>query len=94
LGGECNTSEHPRWNSDGTHLGFDEFGFSALPGGSRSNSGFFGGVGVSGQWWSSSEYSKATIWIRNISKGTGNVARYGGNEKGGFSVRCFSDIDN
>jgi len=29
LGGECDTSEHPRWSSHSTHYGFDEFGFSA-----------------------------------------------------------------
>lgn len=30
-GGECDTSEHPRWNSHHTHSGFDAYGFSAFP---------------------------------------------------------------
>jgi len=33
LGGDCDIDEHPRWNLDNTHHGFDEFGFNALPGG-------------------------------------------------------------
>jgi uncharacterized protein (TIGR02145 family) len=27
LGGNCNTTEHPRWGSDNTYYGFDAFGF-------------------------------------------------------------------
>lgn len=36
LGGDCNTTEHPRWNESlmpGFNEGTDDFGFSALPGG-------------------------------------------------------------
>ncbi len=36
-GGECDTDDHPRWDSDFTHYGTDEFGFSALPGGTRGS---------------------------------------------------------
>lgn len=45
LGGVCNTMEHPRWGAHGTHHGFDEFGFSAFPGGSRYTSGTFHLIG-------------------------------------------------
>ncbi|MDR4988538.1 MAG: FISUMP domain-containing protein [Bacteroidales bacterium] len=62
----CNTPEHPRWNSHSIHYGFDEFGFSALPGGLRSASGNFYDSGHLGHWWSSSEGPSATAWIRFI----------------------------
>ena len=52
LGGECDTSGHPRWTSySSDYYGTDEFMFSALPGGVRP----FQGVGSIGYWWSSSE---------------------------------------
>ncbi|MFP4468855.1 MAG: fibrobacter succinogenes major paralogous domain-containing protein, partial [Bacteroidales bacterium] len=47
LGGDCNTSEHPRWNQ--LSNGFDEFGFSALPGGARIGKFFV--IGSWGHWW-------------------------------------------
>jgi len=41
------------WNDNGN--GTDDFGFSALPGGSRSTDGSFDGVGSYGHWWSATE---------------------------------------
>jgi uncharacterized protein (TIGR02145 family) len=52
LGGDCNTNEHPRWNSDNTQYGTDDFEFSGLPGGYRhawSSSFMF--IGDYGFWW-------------------------------------------
>jgi uncharacterized protein (TIGR02145 family) len=41
------------WNSySGVPAGTDEYGFSALPGGSGSSDGSFGTIGSSGYWWS------------------------------------------
>ncbi len=47
----CNVSEHPRWHSDDINHGFDAFGFSALPGGSRASDGSFNSIGYRGRWW-------------------------------------------
>ena len=93
LGGECNTSEHPRWNSHGTHYGFDEFGFSALPGGGRWSNGSFSNVGGWGFWWSATENSGTDAWYRYMNSGGGDAGRYHlGYKTFGFSIRCFRDI--
>jgi uncharacterized protein (TIGR02145 family) len=41
------------WKDDGN--GTDEYGFSALPGGSRNSAGEFRGGGFGGWWWTSTE---------------------------------------
>jgi uncharacterized protein (TIGR02145 family) len=46
------------WDAySGVPAGTDEYGFSALPGGSGYSVGDFLSVGGSGYWWSASEYS-------------------------------------
>jgi len=90
LGGDCNTTAHPRWNSHSTHHGFDEFGFSALPGGARSF-GYFFTVGYSGYWWSSTEFLSSSAWDRYLLYTSGSVYRYETNKKVGYSVRCLRD---
>ncbi len=94
LGGECNTSAHPRWSSHGTHHGFDEFGFSALPGGARWSHGGFGHIGGSGYWWSSNEDSSADAWSRYMRSYLGTVYPDDDDKRVGFSVRCFREQDN
>ena len=92
-GGECATSEHPRWNSHDTHSGFDEFGFSALSGGSRYSAGNFGNVGYYGYWWSSTESAATRAWSRYLSNDNGSVSRNFYDKSNGFSVRCLREID-
>ncbi len=89
----CNTSEHPRWDSHGTHYGFDEFGFSALPGGYRSSGGNFSLIGVGGYWWSAIESSGTNAWSRSAYRGNGDVGRSYSSKRGGLSIRCLRDID-
>lgn len=95
LGGDCNTTEHPRWREDTNNgnYGTDDFGFSGLPGGARSiySSGFWS-LGSKGYWWSSSEYKTPGLArFRELMYDEGKV--WGGNfEKAfGFSVRCLRD---
>ena len=87
----CNTSEHPRWKANPTYYGFDEFGFSALPGGYRNSGGDFGYVGGDGYWWASTEGSSADAGGRGMSRGTGSVDRNGVSKTYGFSLRCVRD---
>ena len=91
LGGACNTSDHPRWNSHSTHYGTDAFGFSALPGGSRATTESFGSIGRGGTWWSSTESSSTSAWYWGMSYHFGTVSRYAINEANGFSLRCVRD---
>ncbi len=93
-GGECDTSEHPRWNSHDTHYGFDEFGFSALPGGDRSSSGSFDFVGDNGYLWSATEDSVTNAWIRVMRSSGGSLHRgLYSNKRGGLSVRCVRYVE-
>jgi uncharacterized protein (TIGR02145 family) len=92
LGGDCNTSEHPRWSAHNNMHGFDEYGFSALPGGYCRDYGSFYDLGSTGYWWTTT-----------ISSGLNKIYRimrfnYGIVDDGGFSdmsyavsVRCIKD---
>jgi len=89
LGGDCETSVHPRWDAHSIHHGFNEFGFSALPGGYRNHSGSYYGIGISGFWWTSTEYSAEYAHDPGIRKDDGSASHNTyGNKRLGFSVRC------
>lgn len=88
----CDISEHPRWNADGTHHGFDEFGFTALPGGDRWSNGNFSFIGGFGLWWSSEEQSSDSAWSRFMSRNNGRVTRSYSPKNYGHSVRCFREV--
>jgi uncharacterized protein (TIGR02145 family) len=92
LGGSCNTSVHPRWNSHATHRGNNALGFSILPAGARS--------GDDGQFSSLSGYClllTSTVSSTNLVQGhyfrnsTGNVSNATGTKPWGGSVRCVKD---
>ena len=92
LGGDCDTSEHPRWNSHSTHYGIDKFGFSALPGGCRHDEYSFRFVGDYGYWWSSTEFLLSAARTPGMRYDTGYVSLYLILVKEyGFSVRCVRD---
>ncbi len=90
---DCNTSQHPRWNSHSTHYGFDEFGFIALPAGFRGDNGNFGNIGGAGLWWTANDHSETDAWERGMYSNFGNVGRFRSYKSFGFSVRCLRDID-
>jgi uncharacterized protein (TIGR02145 family) len=82
---------HPRWESSNT-VATDEYGFSALPGGSRYDvSGRFYDVGGYGFWWSSTEDGASYAWFRYMHFGNEYVARSNYSKKLGLSVRCIRD---
>jgi uncharacterized protein (TIGR02145 family) len=66
LGGDCNTTEHPRWNADDTHFGTDVFGFGGIPGGRRDPGGDYGILGLEGFWWTSTSYPNSTARMWNL----------------------------
>lgn len=93
LGGNCSTSEHPRWEEDiiNGYYGTDDYGFSGLPGGARQSEGPFVSISEGGYWWSSKEYS-STIAKRCSVIFSYDGISWGGNPKSaGYSVRCVRD---
>ena len=79
------------WNSGGN--GTDNFGFSALPGGFRSNyNGSFFNAGDDGNWWSSSP-NGGDAWKRYLNYDYPDFFRVGYSPRSGFSVRCLRDAD-
>ncbi len=91
LGGGCNTSRHPRWDAHPAHYGMDDFGLSLLPGGGRSQFGFFFLVGRSGSWWSADEHSTNYAWSREADSDVGSLIRFFPGKSTGLSVRCIKD---
>lgn len=80
-----------------TNTAYDAYrnksGFSALPGGYRSNMGPFIGVGDFGIWWSSTQYDTYEAWYRILNYNYSDFYRYHVTKKRGFSVRCVRDSD-
>ena len=69
-------------------------GFTALPGGSRDELGYFSGVGIDGVWWSSTQnsYANASLaWCRRLDYGHASVGKTNRYMENGFSVRCVRD---
>jgi len=76
------------WSSNGN--GTDDYGFSALPGGSGRSGGNFNGVGNFGHWYSASEDDSGNAYRRHYSSGEG--AYWAVSDKSYlFSVRCLQD---
>jgi uncharacterized protein (TIGR02145 family) len=75
----------------------NETGFTALPGGARSDDGSFnefvlGNVGNNGNWWSSAIIEdNGSSWV-SLSDNSGGFGQGGGTSRGyGISVRCVKD---
>ncbi|MDR3002069.1 MAG: fibrobacter succinogenes major paralogous domain-containing protein, partial [Fibromonadaceae bacterium] len=70
----------------------NEFGFSALPGGSGSSSGNFNNVGLNGDWWSATELNASSAYYRDMYYDLSYVYRNDYNKSRLFSVRCVQDL--
>jgi uncharacterized protein (TIGR02145 family) len=66
-------------------------GFSGLPGGNRNSSGTYVNVGYLGYWWSSTQFSTTSAWLRSLFYNNGDVNRNYYFKRFGFSVRCVRD---
>jgi len=76
------------WNNNGN--GTDNYGFSALPGGSRSMRGFFIDLGTIGRWWTATESDGSSAY--DIFVGYDNTFGMNNSNKGlGLSVRCVQN---
>ncbi len=90
VGGDCNTSNHPRWNSDASDYGTNDFGFSSLPGGYYGG-GAYGDLGFHGYWWSATQTSSTNALERGMHYYFGGVSRFSQGKAAGFSARCLRD---
>ncbi len=89
-GGKLKETGNAHWappNTDATN----ETGFTALPGGLRSDD--FRNIGEYGYWWTSTKDSSSTFiaWCRMIGYDIERVNRRGESRNAGFSVRCIKD---
>jgi uncharacterized protein (TIGR02145 family) len=67
-------------------------GFTALPGGFRNESGYFGPTSYSGAWWSSSSFDNLRGQCLLLESNDVYAYISGGSEKThGYSIRCIKD---
>jgi uncharacterized protein (TIGR02145 family) len=66
-------------------------GFSALPGGGRTNFGNFDGQGDLGSWWSTNEFSQSSAWDRYIYNFSNEFSNFNGPKTIGRSIRLVRD---
>ena len=91
LGGDCDTSDHPRWDPNSQHHGTDDFGYGALPGGIRFPSGSYDERGTYFNVWTSTERNPSTAWSWYIGFNDGMIASDFMFKSTGYSVRCVKD---
>jgi uncharacterized protein (TIGR02145 family) len=66
-------------------------GFTGLPGGVRSVTGSFVGIGGFGYWWSSTPLFNGDVFFRNLNTNDGQIYQYYSVPASGYSVRCVKD---
>ncbi|MFM8959132.1 MAG: fibrobacter succinogenes major paralogous domain-containing protein [Bacteroidota bacterium] len=66
-------------------------GFGALPGGYRLSSGEFGGLGIQGYWWSSTNSGSGRGWNRQLHNVSTGFYRNSKFLTFGMSVRCIKE---
>ena len=77
------------WRRDGN--GTDDYGFSALPAGYRTNNGAYNLKGDHTYFWNSTEFNKFYVYYTGLYS-SGDYAKWSVNTKsGGYSVRCLRD---
>ena len=69
----------------------NESGFTALPGGTRNNSGSFSNLLNHGYWWTATEKNASDTWSYNINYNHPDIYKTYDPKATGFSVRCIKD---
>lgn len=89
-GGKLKEVDNTHWSTP--NLGAtNSSGFTALPGGHRSNSGIFYNLYNHTAFYSSTEKSKYDSWSRVIKHNSAGVLRGISNGRQGTSIRCIKD---
>ncbi|HRZ42859.1 MAG TPA: FISUMP domain-containing protein [Bacteroidales bacterium] len=90
-GGPLKETGTTHWNTPNTGA-TNSSGFTALPGGLRSDyDGLFKNIGIYGYWWSSSAYSPTLFWGRVLCYNNSGVTSGYDDNNYGLSVRCVKD---
>jgi len=77
------------WNNNGN--GTDDYGFSALPGGSRFSGGSFVVAGDDGGWWTAEEGDASNAYYRDMGYDNDSVSEDNNDKSDGNSIRCVAD---
>jgi uncharacterized protein (TIGR02145 family) len=77
------------WKDNGS--GTDDYGFSALPGGTFGVDQAFDEAGAFGYWWTATEERGNQAHIRRMNRHDGNVDGYHESTTFGYSVRCVQN---
>jgi uncharacterized protein (TIGR02145 family) len=89
-GGKLKETGTTHWHSPNTGA-TNETGFTALPGGARSNDGMFGLLGNNGVWWSATEGGTDYAFTRDMNDYSSYASGDGFGKQSGLSVRCVKD---
>lgn len=90
-GGTMKETGFSHWLSPNTDA-TNSSGFTAIPGGYLNKfSGLCLSIGISGSWWSSSEYNTGNAWLCDLYNWTGLIYLYNYDKPSGISVRCIKD---
>ena len=89
MGVGCATSVFPRWHNHDDHYGFDDFGFAALPIGSRRSDGsYIANPGFFGNWWSRDADGEVNAFNRYLTYDNGQIFSGSTQKINGYAVRC------
>ena len=89
-GAKLKETSFTHWLSPNTGA-TNEFSFTALPGGYRTETGVYFGIQNYGYWWNSTENNTVSAWNRSMSYGSRGVSRNGSFKQTGFSLRCVKN---
>ncbi len=89
-GGKLKENDTTHWKSPNVGA-TNETGFTALPGGYRSENGEFKGLFNYGSWWTATENNAGYAWGRGLTYLNNYVYRDNIYKEIGFSVRCVKD---
>jgi uncharacterized protein (TIGR02145 family) len=89
-GGKLKEEGTTHWTTPNTGA-TDDYDFKALPGGRRSDEGYFWYIGTGTRWWSSTQFDVTYAWSRDASYDIAGVQRDFKTKTYGMSIRCIKD---
>jgi len=89
-GGKMKQSGTEQWNNP-NHGATNESGFTAIPVGIRSNSGYFIELGINSYFWSKTESNLYIGYRLHLSYGHAQAQLGGADKQLGYSLRCIKN---